>query len=74
MKIVQNKKDGSAEIIFTWKEIWILIKSRKLKFSPAGLKDLTNNLMHILMEFNTNFNDKLQRKETYSNNVEVKND
>jgi hypothetical protein len=58
MKIVQNKKDGSAEIIFTWKEIWILIKSRKLKFSPAGLKDLTNNLMHILMEFNTNFNDK----------------
>ncbi len=74
MRIVQNKKDGSAEIIFTWKEIWILIKSRKLKFSPAGLKDLTNNLMHILMEFNTNFNDKLQRKETYSNNVEVKND
>ena len=30
MKIIQNK-DGSGEIVFSWKEIWILVKKKKIK-------------------------------------------
>jgi|TARA_R100000455_G_C6143376_1_gene35585 hypothetical protein len=64
MKIKQNVDTGTAEIIFSWKEIWILIKHRKLKLTAEGLKDFSNILMKIVMEFNANFNEDLQKRTT----------
>lgn len=64
MRIVQNKSDGSAEINFSWKEIWTLIKHRKLKLSPYVLKDFCNILMKIALDFNKNFKEDVQRKTT----------
>tara|TARA_R100000742_G_C4194326_1_gene25395 strand:+ start:246 stop:467 length:222 start_codon:yes stop_codon:yes gene_type:complete len=64
MIIKQNKEDGSAEIIFSWKEIWILIKNQKLKFSPEAFKNLTNTLFHIVATFNSNFDNQLVQKMT----------
>ena len=73
MIIKQNKKDGTAEIIFSWKEIWTLIKKRKLQFTAESFKHLINNFIKIIMEFNENFEDNLQRKTTHSNHVKIKN-
>jgi hypothetical protein len=73
MRIIQND-DGSGEIVFSWKEIWILIKKRKLKLTAEALKHLTNNLAKIVMEFNAGFHPKLQKTLTYSNKIDVKND
>ena len=67
MIIKQDKKDGSAEIIFSWKEIWILIKKQKLNLSPESFKDLTNTLFHIVAQFNDNFKEDLQGKMTQEN-------
>jgi hypothetical protein len=38
MKIVQNKKDGSAEIRFSWKEVFVILRKRKLTFTAEGLR------------------------------------
>lgn len=73
MKIIQ-KHDGSGEIVFSWKEIWILIKKRKLTLTAEGLKHLTNNLAKIVFEFNAGFDPEVQKTVTFSNKVNVKND
>jgi len=73
MKIIQNK-DGSGEIVFSWKEIWILIKKRKLSLTAESLKHLSNNLVKIAIDFNEGFNKKIQQQKTFSNKVNVKND
>ena len=68
MRIIQ-KQDGSGEIVFSWKEIWILIKKRKLLLTAEALKDLSNNIVKIAIEFNEVFNEKIQRQETFSDEV-----
>ena len=50
MIIKQNNKDGSAEIQFSWKEIWALIKYKKIKLTAESLKFLCNSLVKIAME------------------------
>jgi hypothetical protein len=64
MKIIQNKEDGSADIVFSWKEIWTLIKKRKLHLSADGLRHLGNHLIHIVSEFQMYFDEKTQNKTT----------
>ena len=73
MKIIQNK-DGSGEIVFSWKEIWILVKKRKLSLTAESLKHLSNNLVRLAVEFNENFSKAQQEQKTYSNEVDVKDD
>jgi hypothetical protein len=73
MKIVQ-KEDGSGEIIFSWREIWILIKKRKLKLSAEALKHLSNNLVKIAVEFQARFHKKIQEQKSYSNTVHSEDD
>jgi hypothetical protein len=73
MKIIQHK-DGSGEIVFSWKEIWILIKKRKLRLTAESLKHLSNNLVKLAVEFNENFSKAQQQQKTYSNEVDVKDD
>ena len=67
MIIRQNNKDGSAEIQFSWKEIWALIKYKKIKLTAESLKFLCNSLVKIAMEFQMNFDKDLQKKITHKN-------
>jgi hypothetical protein len=67
MIIKQNEKDGSGEIHFSWKEIWILIKKRKLLLTAESMKFLANSLAKIAMEFQVNFDPELQKKITHKN-------
>ena len=50
MKKNFNKKTGNSEIIFSWKELWILIKKRKLTLSLNALDNLTVALIHLRQE------------------------
>lgn len=52
MKIIQNNKDGSAEIVFSDKEIEIIKKKKKLFFEPEAMKHFVNNLVHVATQFN----------------------
>ena len=45
-----NNEKG--EMIFSWKEIWILIKKRKLTFSQDFLDQLIVSLLKIKAESN----------------------
>ena len=36
MKIIHHTRSGNAEIKFSWKEVWTIIRHRKLTLTPAG--------------------------------------
>ena len=41
MKIVIDNKSGRAEIKFSWKEVWLIFRRRKLTLDSAGIKEVT---------------------------------
>ena len=64
-------KDGSCDIKFSWKEVWIIIKKRKLHLTAEGLRHFGNMLMKIVMEWNLEFDDKVSKLET-RNTTQIK--
>ena len=59
--IINGKKDGSGEIIFTDKEIEILNKNKKLELSPKFLKHFANLFMALFVNIQHNFDDKTKK-------------
>ena len=47
MELKFNKKSKEGEIIFSWKEIWILIKNKKLTLNALILDQLTYSLISL---------------------------
>jgi hypothetical protein len=47
---IKQKEDLSAEIKFSWKEIWILIKKQKLTFSRDGFEVFADTLITTLLQ------------------------
>tara|TARA_R100001480_G_scaffold119349_2_gene118454 strand:+ start:1127 stop:1363 length:237 start_codon:yes stop_codon:yes gene_type:complete len=64
MKIVQDNENGGGEIQFSWREVWIMIRHRKVTLTPQTMKILVNSLINICMNFNINFSDELQKQTT----------
>ena len=60
----KQKKDGSCDMIFSWKEIFIIIRKKKVTFTAEGLRHFGNVLIKIVSEWNMNFNKELQTKQT----------
>ena len=63
MKFVQ-KKDGSADIIFSNEEIKIINSTNKLTLGNEALRHFGNNLVKIVSDWNLNFNKKIQNLQT----------
>lgn len=68
MKFKQYR-DGSCDIIFSWKEIFILLRKRKLHLSPLGLRHFGNVLMRLVIEWNVNLPENVRNQETNSQSV-----
>jgi|13_taG_2_1085334.scaffolds.fasta_scaffold05181_5 hypothetical protein len=66
MKFVQ-KKDGSADIIFSNEEIKIITNTNKLTLGDEALRHFGNNLVKIVSDWNLNFNKKIQNLQTEEN-------
>jgi hypothetical protein len=56
-------KDKEIEMVFSWKEIWILIKKRKLLFDVRMLDFITVELIKLRNEI-TPFNKKDKTKSS----------
>lgn len=68
-----QKKDGSADIVFTEQEIKIITQYKKLHLSPNFLRHFGNHLVKIVMEFNKNIDSSLTNLETFeTTEVETK--
>ena len=67
MKINQNLKDGSAEIIFSDNEINIINKKKILFFTPEGLRHISNTLIKIVVDINSNFSEEVKKISTVDN-------
>ena len=68
MKFKQYK-DGSCDIIFSWKEIFILLRKRKLHLSSVGLRHFGNVLMKMVIDWNVNLPENVQKLETNDGSV-----
>jgi hypothetical protein len=60
-------KDGSCDIEFSWREIWIIVKRKKLHFDPEGLRHFGNVLVKIVSDWNLNFSKDIINKNTDTN-------
>lgn len=69
MKFIQ-KKDGSCDLVFSWKEIFIILKKRKLTFSAEGLRHFGNILIKIVAEWNENFSEELKQKQSSTKHLD----
>ena len=58
-------KDGSCDIVFSWREKFIILKKGKIHLSPEAVKHFGNNLVKIVADWQLNFNKELQDKVTY---------
>ena len=63
MKINQ-KEDGSGEIVFTDQEIEIIKKNKKLIMSVEFLKHFINLFMSVFFEYQKKFNTKTRNMTT----------
>jgi len=55
---INQKEDGSGEIIFSKEEIDIICKHKKLTLSTEFLKHFINLFMGLFFEFQKNFDKK----------------
>lgn len=65
MIIKQNNEDGSAVIIFDENEKNIIKENGELFFDEVSFKHLTNELMNVLVSFQTNFKGGVKNLMTY---------
>jgi hypothetical protein len=61
----KQHKDGSCDIIFSWKERFILFKNGKLHLSDENLRHFGNNLVKMVADWNLKFSKELQEKKTF---------
>ena len=66
MKIVQDRTDGSAEILFNENEIKIIQKNKKLILEPSTMKAFCNHLANIAAQFNLNLK-KYENQRSFDN-------
>tara|TARA_R110000803_G_scaffold94657_3_gene162363 strand:+ start:315 stop:554 length:240 start_codon:yes stop_codon:yes gene_type:complete len=51
----KQKKDGSCILHFSEEEIKIIQDKKSIHFTAEGLRHFGNVLMHMIIEFNNNF-------------------
>jgi hypothetical protein len=69
MKFIQYDNDGSCDLNFSEEEIKIIVKNKKVHFTPEALRDFGNCLTHMVARWNLNFNEELKNKITDNNSV-----
>lgn len=61
--MIMNRKEDGIDIIFSWKEIFILILKRKISLNNKDLKEATFGILQFTMTLHENFNDYLKKLE-----------
>ena len=56
--------DGSCDIEFSWKERMLLFRKGKLHLSDEHLRHFGNNLMRIVVEWQSKFKEDIANKQT----------
>jgi len=51
MKIIHNKNNNTCDLIFSWKEIFVLILKRKIHLNREGFKIFGDSLISILLDW-----------------------
>lgn len=66
-----QKEDGSCDIIFSWREIFIILRKRKLILTAEYLRHFGNVLVRIVSDWNLKFNEETKQKQTFED-TEIK--
>ena len=65
--IFKQYDNGSCDIQFSWKERITILKKGKLHLSDENLKHFGNNLVKMVMDWQTKFNEDVANKTTFKN-------
>jgi hypothetical protein len=66
MNLGVDEEKKVAVIEFSWREIWSIIKSKRLSFNLESIELFANMVVRLHMEFD-GFSKKNQQKETKQN-------
>lgn len=64
MQFIQNNKDGSGKIKFSWKERFILFFKGGLILDAVSLKHFGNTIVKIVADWQINFDENTQKTLT----------
>tara|TARA_R110000803_G_scaffold123088_2_gene191044 strand:+ start:2186 stop:2407 length:222 start_codon:yes stop_codon:yes gene_type:complete len=64
MQFIQNPKDGSCKLKFSWKERWLLFRRGHLFMDQITFRHFSNNLMKMIADWNRNFNEETKKIST----------
>jgi hypothetical protein len=65
--IFKQYKDGSCDILFADEEVKFINKQRKLHLSDEAIRHFGNHLLHIITQWQMNFNEKTKNLVTHEN-------
>ena len=68
MQFIQNHKDGSCKLKFSWKERWLLFKRGYLFMDEITFRHFSNNWVKIVADWNLNFSEKTKKISTKEEN------
>tara|TARA_R110000803_G_scaffold55172_1_gene112005 strand:- start:82 stop:300 length:219 start_codon:yes stop_codon:yes gene_type:complete len=60
----KQHKDASCDMVFSWRERFILFFTGRLHFSAVTLRHLGNSLVKMVMDWNTNFDEDVKKMVT----------
>jgi len=63
--IINQKEDGSGELVFSKEEIDIISKHKKLILTPSFLKHFVNLFVGLFIEFQDKFDEKTKQMTTF---------
>ena len=63
MNIIHDQEKGGGEIKFSWREVWIILRHRKLILPPEGIQAFGNSLLRMIMNWNLEDVKKVEEKD-----------
>ncbi len=63
--IINQKEDGSGELVFSKEEIDVITKNKKLILTPSFLKHFINLFIGLFIEFQDKFDKKTKQMTTF---------
>jgi hypothetical protein len=62
--IFKQYEDGSCDIVFSFKEKFLILRKGKIHLSDEALRHFGNTLVKIVADWNIKFNDDIKNLQT----------
>ena len=64
MQFIQNHKDGSCKLKFSWKERWLLFTKGYFFMDKITFRHFSNNYIKMIVDWNRHFDEETKKTPT----------